>query len=297
MTSEPVPAAVRAPSVVRWSAAGLGFQLESHDAAVHRRAGQVFRPWAADPACEPTATWTVEPGDVSSAWTARDTGTGAITRHDSLTQAVTAVEFLAVQHLFDDHLGTLTAHAACAARDGRAVLIFGPSGAGKSTLACALWQRGFGLLGDDTILLDADTRTARPAPRRVALRDATRALLGDALWRRLLDCPASEPTREGCLFHPDELDGVPRPIATVAACVFLARRGAASAADRCVSIPPGLATLAMLPYFNQSRRPDREAVIAQLGGFAARTPAFDLPRGPLGTMTDAVVGILAAVRE
>ncbi len=297
MTSGPVPAAVRAATVVRWSAAGLCFQLESHDATVHRRAGQVFRPWAADPACEPTGMWAVEPDEASSTWTARDSCTGAITLHDSLTQAVTAVEFLAVQHLFDDRHGTLAAHAACVAKDGRAVLIFGPSGAGKSTLACALWQRGFALLGDDTTFVDADIRTARPAPRRVALRDAARELLGDALWRRLLDCPASEPTREGCLFHPDELDGVPRATATVAACVFLARRGAAPASDRCVSIPPGLATLAMLPYFNQSRRPDHEAVIAQLGGFAARTPAFDLPRGPLGSMTDAVAGILAAVRE
>jgi len=46
-----------------------------------------------------------------------------------------------------------------------------------------------------------------------------------------------------------------------------------------------------------SAQPCRGTIIFVHGSSMASTPAFDLPRGPLGTMTDAVVGILAAVRE
>lgn len=44
----------------------------------------------------------------------------------------------------------------CVAIDGRAVLIEGPPGAGKSSLALALLDRGAALIGDDSVMLEAE---------------------------------------------------------------------------------------------------------------------------------------------
>ena len=92
-----------------------------------------------------------------------------------------AHRYLAVQAIFDGPPDVLTVHAALVARRGRGVLIAGVPEAGKSTLACALWQHGFSLLGDDVAIVDLEQMTARPAPRRVSLRRTSRALLGDDL--------------------------------------------------------------------------------------------------------------------
>ncbi|MFX9020101.1 hypothetical protein ABTN35_21005, partial [Acinetobacter baumannii] len=45
--------------------------------------------------------------------------------------------------------GQLPLHAACVARDGRALALAGPSGRGKSTLAAALAASGWTALTDD----------------------------------------------------------------------------------------------------------------------------------------------------
>lgn len=44
----------------------------------------------------------------------------------------------------------------CVAIEGRAVLIEGPPGAGKSSLALALLDRGAALIGDDSVMLEAE---------------------------------------------------------------------------------------------------------------------------------------------
>jgi hypothetical protein len=53
-------------------------------------------------------------------------------------------------------LGVIALHAACVARDGRAILLAAPSGVGKSTISLALALRGWSLLSDDwTFISDA----------------------------------------------------------------------------------------------------------------------------------------------
>lgn len=54
--------------------------------------------------------------------------------------------------------GLYMVHAAGLALGGRGLLIAGASGAGKTTLALTLLRAGFGFLGDDTIILDADAK-------------------------------------------------------------------------------------------------------------------------------------------
>ena len=52
-------------------------------------------------------------------------------------------------------------HAACLARDGRAVVIAGTAGAGKSTLALGLARAGLDYLGDDMVFLRDEGDTVR----------------------------------------------------------------------------------------------------------------------------------------
>ena len=51
-------------------------------------------------------------------------------------------------------------HATCVARDGHGVLLLGPPGSGKSDLALRLLERGFLLVADDRVEIDAGV--ARP---------------------------------------------------------------------------------------------------------------------------------------
>jgi RNase adaptor protein for sRNA GlmZ degradation len=62
-----------------------------------------------------------------------------------------------------------TIHATAVALDGRAVLLLGPSGAGKSNLALRLIDRGWRLVADDRVVLDArDGGLWATAPARIA---------------------------------------------------------------------------------------------------------------------------------
>ncbi len=54
-------------------------------------------------------------------------------------------------------------HASCAAREGHGVLLIGPSGSGKSDLLLRLLDRGFALVADDRVDLDAGVASAPAA--------------------------------------------------------------------------------------------------------------------------------------
>jgi HPr kinase/phosphorylase len=58
-------------------------------------------------------------------------------------------------------------HASCVARDGAAVLLLGPPGVGKSDLALRLLARGFALVADDRVVIEAGR--ARPPPALAGL--------------------------------------------------------------------------------------------------------------------------------
>jgi len=68
-------------------------------------------------------------------------------------------------------------HAAALETAGRGLLLPGRSQSGKSTLAAALAAAGFGFLGDDTIVLAADTLDARAVPFGISVKDGAWNLL------------------------------------------------------------------------------------------------------------------------
>jgi hypothetical protein len=288
---------VSAPvSAIRWGQGDHVFELCTADPRILARAAIVFRPWTGVAATRPAvASWTLTSAPEGNGWRASRGSGDAFTIRGDADRAVSAIEFHGVRAVLEEPPDVLTLHAALVARDGRGVLILGPNEAGKSTLACHLWRSGFALLGDDVAIVDPGTGDARSAPRRVSLRTPSRQLLGEPFWARVVAAPSSEATIDGRVFHPDEVDGRPRPASVrLAACVFLARSGVSVAPGEIAPISPAQAVLSLIPYSNLIRRLDAGTVIERVVPFAAAVPVFDLGRGPLDHMTQAVERLLAA---
>jgi hypothetical protein len=75
--------------------------------------------------------------------------------------------------------GATVLHAACAARDGQALMFVGDSGAGKSTLSAALGHAGWDVLSDDiTIIWTGERVTAAPATTGMCVWPDSRRGLG-----------------------------------------------------------------------------------------------------------------------
>ena len=62
-----------------------------------------------------------------------------------------------------DPTGTTGLHGSCAARGGRGVLLLGASGSGKSDLLLRLIDRGFALVADDRVVIEAGQAAPPPA--------------------------------------------------------------------------------------------------------------------------------------
>ena len=275
---------------IRWGTRPLGFELVTDDPRVRSMAASVFRPWVGPAEWEslPVQTWRVDRVDIGGApeWRIRSSA-GVDARAPDAERAVSAVETGALWALLDT--SALIVHGALIARDGRGVLLAGRGEAGKSTLACALWARGAALLGDDIAIVDPATGDARSGPRRVSLRAPSRAILGDALYERTGRGPSSVDIGQTRLFHPDEIEPYPRSTAVpLAAIVFLSRRDGAAAPASLEAIPPAHALLALVPYTNQRSLEQLGETIRALTPLADRVPAYDLGRGPLGSMAEAV---------
>lgn len=281
---------------VRWSQF-FSFELACADGAALHRARAIFGPWQSDDGQHPLIRWQVQklegrgPGG-SDAWQiSSDRDPDPLFRTD-LARALMTVEYLSVQALVTHERGPVTVHGALVARGNRGALLLGPSEAGKSTLACALWQHGYALLSDDTALVDTRQGQAGPAPRRVALRAGSRGLLGEALLRRVSATPSYDPTSEGWLFHPSEVDGRRPASVRLSAAVFLARRGARPGPAELARLEPAHALLSLLPYSNLASRVDMGCALNQLRPLASSMPAYDLGRGPLDLMAQQIDRIL-----
>ncbi len=288
-----------AHETVRWGQEPLAFELVTSDATLAARARDVFAPWpaadeaalaarfevrrVADAACEGAAAWEARADD------------GTCAHRDTADEALRWVELSAIQAFVPRCEGALALHGAMVDFDGRALLVVGPGRAGKSSLACALWRAGGALLTDDVALLDLATATARPGPRRIALRAGSAALLGEDLWRRIVAARSSTPTDEGWCFHPGEIDGRPIPRATrVAAVIFLERSGRPALAPAALApIVPAGAVLALLPYVIAQRGLDPGDAIRRIAPLAQDVAAFDLARGPLDEMAQRARAALA----
>lgn len=84
----------------------------------------------------------------------------------------------------------LILHAACVARDGRALILPAPPGSGKSTLCAALVNRGWRLLSDELTLIDFSGGVAYGLARPVNLKNASidviRRFAPDAVLSRVV---------------------------------------------------------------------------------------------------------------
>ena len=74
--------------------------------------------------------------------------------------------------------GTLVLHASAVQADDQAVAFVGRSGMGKSTLATALCAKGYPLVSDDLLRVDADL-LVHPGATETRLRDSARELATD----------------------------------------------------------------------------------------------------------------------
>jgi hypothetical protein len=283
---------------VRWGQPPFVFELCSSDTALLARAATLFAAWHSPRPGEPRWRWRVEPmaGDRperESTWEVRSDGGQEVSVTDTREIALRLVEFLAVQALCEAPEGPPILHGALVAKGGKGVVIVGHGGAGKSTLACALWQEGWELLCDDTTVVEVERGVARPTPRRVSLRASSRDLLGEALWASIPTTPSYEPTGEGWLFHPAEVDGKARPeTIKLAALILLARPGSAPEPGRWERLEPAHALLALLPYAQMIRRLDAGEAIRRLRPLAEAVPAYDLGRGTLADMVKVIECIL-----
>ena len=280
---------------IRWAAGPFRFELTSDDPAVRTLAATVFRPWAAPDAGESSRAWRVDRLNGSGAdaeWWVRSSA-GADLRVPSAARAVSAVEYGAVSAIVESPV--VIVHGALVAWEGRGILLAGRGEAGKSTLACALWARGAALLGDDVAIVEPAAAVARAAPRRVSLRATSRPILGDDLFTRIMRGQSSVASADSHLFHPDEVEPCSRSVAVrLAAIVFLSRRGRDAEPARCQPIPAAHALLALVPYTNQRSSQTLGDAIRLLAPLADRVPAFDLGRGPLPRMAEAVEALAGA---
>jgi len=72
--------------------------------------------------------------------------------------------------------GLLLLHGNAVEVNGRCLICLGPSGAGKSTLAAGLLKRGYRLLADDVVPIDADCNAVPGFPRLKLWQDAASKL-------------------------------------------------------------------------------------------------------------------------
>ena len=282
---------------VKWGHPFLTFELCSSDPAILARAETVFRPWRSGASAQASQRWWVEPvdgadGAAARRWKIRSDGSGKVAFGNTLEHALIVVEFLAIESLVENRNGPLSLHGALVEKSGNSCMILGRKEAGKSTLACALWQRDWTLLCDDTTIVETKTGRAFPAPRRLSLRDTSRNLLGDQLWARILSTPSCDRYDERCLFHPDEIDQKKRPGSTApAALIFLQRRESSAAPGKLERLEPADALLALFPYSNLRLNPGE--AIRRIAPLADRVRAYDLGRGPLEEMVHRVERALA----
>lgn len=242
----------------------------------------------------PTRSWTIERvgNPPSRAWIVSGTSENSSmlpVRADTRDVALLHVEYDAVDWLLNNSHDAITVHAALLSRGGKGIVIVGPSFAGKSTLAIALWRNGWSLLCDDTVFIDTVGQTASPAPRRVSLRHGSRELVGEPAWKQISNTPSCIETAKGLFFHPHEVSESEKEKSTaLSAIFFLARMDSVLGEAELKAINPAKGALSLLPYaFNARILPFVEG-LRKVTPLLETVPAYDLGRGDLKAMVDAV---------
>lgn len=304
----------------------LQCEVACDDAELARALQTLFAPWIVTTSAEANAPdesgdietlrwnvrrdadgWTLRACDArpdENAWgedeQGRALGEGDALRTEKFNHALASLEYsalrLALTRIAPAFWGV---HGALLRKNERTILVVGPSQSGKSTLSCALWNAGWQLQSDDFSVVNR-AGEVQTAPRRVSLRLASRALLGEALWNRVANAPSSARSAKGLVFHPHEIEvSAPSFAEAVApdAIIFLARRNANVGASQISPLSSAAATMSLLPYSTlaSSRNADGEHRVLDIGSaltrvalLCGRAPAFDLGRGALDEMVSQV---------
>jgi hypothetical protein len=205
-----------------------------------------------------------------------------------VTPADTSLRNEATDSFLPDCSVAVAFHAALLTRERRGVVIIGPSFAGKSTLATGLWMHGWTLLSDDVAFVDS-SGIAHPLERRVSLRHGSRELVGESAWNSVKSAPSTTETFEGLLFHPHEVREPHHERSTpVAAFFFLSRREVVTEPGAISPLNAAESALALLPYAMNVRDLPFPAAVRAVAPLAESVPAFDLGRGSLSAMIEAV---------
>lgn len=280
---------------IRWVAMGEVFELASPDDELLETAARVFVIGREPLDAAPARTWTVDRGPASGLepeWSIAgesldESMIPATARSRDI--AIARVEQDALDYLLRKRTDHVVVHAALIAKSGAGILIVGPSLAGKSTLATALWRSGWSLLSDDMAFIVPERKTAAPAPRRVSLRFESRTLIGDDLWQEIRRTPSCVELWKGLFFHPHEVAGTAKLMsANLAGIVFLARRDSTAGPAEAMQINPAKAALSLIPYAMNARDLPLMEAVRVLAPLLAEVPAFDLGRGDLRAMVEAV---------
>ncbi len=284
-----------------WRQDHLRFELQSDDPAVVSRVREVLRFWNAEaPPVSGDETQSLRPSLVSTVTLASDgyhfTGSQATepVKLKDIAAVIRAAETDAAIAILNQTDHFLTVHGALLARDDDAVLVVGPSQSGKSTTSCALWAAGWQLLADDVTILHPTDATASPLLRRVSLRHPSRQLLGDAFWQRMTAASTCDPTPEGYVFHPDEIEGISRArSARLRAIIFLRRLGANDPGPgRLLPVIEAQALLALSPYTNVIRHGGMGEAMTRLAPLLNQVPCYDMGRGSLPDMVETIETLL-----
>jgi hypothetical protein len=263
------------------------FEVRSSDAEVMEAARGVFSRWPADDRATLKGQWeihrvtdgfAVDPEPVPPPGT-------TVPEIRTAGQAVTVVEYSAMWQIVEQCTDLLCFHSALLSKNGKGVAIVGPSEAGKSTLSTGLWQNAWTFLCDDMTMVRGVK--AVPGPRRVSLREGSRSLVGDELWKAVESAEGYQKTLVGCLFHPPSVADTEREV-DLSAIIFLKRSGARADVTGPTQLVPAEAALALLPYTNLVRALSFPEALAPIATLMSSVPAYDLPRAPLAEMIDAV---------
>ena len=279
---------------LRWSERGFVFEIRSSDNKLLEMAHRVLA--VTSPAASRCSSrcWNIErtESNEDGAWLVSGESKNSSMvpmLAESREMAVLYVEQDALDWLLNNSTDTVTVHAALLAKNGKGIVIVGPSFAGKSTLATALWREGWSLMSDDLVFIDTVARIASPTPRRVSLRFESRELVGDSLWTEITDTPSCITTTKGLFFHPHEVSGRDKQRTTLLSAIFfLARRDTIMGPAEVRSINAARGALSLLPYaFNVRALPFVEG-LRHITPLLDKVPAFDLGRGDLHAMINAV---------
>lgn len=270
---------------IYWGLAGQTFTLTTTCSEVLERARTVLAHWLQ-----------AEPQHCLCHWTANRTSSGWELQCEGETLQLTSVdevviwlEYGAVQRL--EIPGRLKVHGALLSPPGQqhALLVLGHGGAGKSTLATSLFSAGWTLLSDDISFLDCERLNARAAPRRVALREESRPLLGEKLWSRILAAPSSYRNQRGPLFHAHELSNQPTARELPLGAIILLQKDAPPSPMTLVD--PTQAVFALTAHCILFSSAGLGAALPPLSQLANGLPIYQLTRGPLSVMEESLLSL------